>query len=87
MADKNDFSEVIAEVLIELQAQRQEQQRTNEILTHLVDNTVSRQGFENFANAILDKFDKQEERDNKQEKLLQKIVEDHEMRIQKLESK
>jgi hypothetical protein len=87
MADKNDFSEVIAEVLIELQAQRQEQQRTNEILTRLVDNTLSRQGFENFANATLDKFDKQEERDNRQEKLLQKIVEDHEMRIQKLESK
>jgi len=87
MADKNDFSEVIAEVLIELQAQRQEQQKTNEILTRLVDNTMSRQGFENFANAILDKFDKQEERDNRQEKLLQKIVEDHEARIQKLESK
>jgi hypothetical protein len=74
MADKNDFSEVIAEVLIELQAQRQEQQRTNEILTRLVDNTLSRQGFENFANATLDKFDKQEERDNRQEKLLQKIT-------------
>ena len=87
MADKNDFSEVIAEVLIELQAQRQEQQKTNEILTRLVDNTMSRQGFENFANAILDKFDKQEERDNRQEKLLQKIVEDHETRIQKLEAK
>jgi len=87
MADKNDFSEVIAEVLIELQAQRQEQQKTNEILTRLVDNTMSRQGFENFANAILDKFDKQQERDNRQEKLLQKIVEDHEARIQKLESK
>lgn len=87
MANKNDFSEVIAEVLIELQAQRQEQQKTNEILTRLVDHTMSRQGFEHFANAILDKFDKQEERDNRQEKLLQKIVEDHEARIQKLESK
>jgi len=86
MADKNDFSEVIAEVLIELQAQRQEQQKTNEILTRLADNTMSRHGFENFANAILDKFDKQEERDTRQEKLLQKIVEDHETRIQKLES-
>jgi len=50
---------------------------------------MSGQGFENFANAILDKFDKQEERDQRQEKLLQKIVivEDHKARIQKLESK
>jgi hypothetical protein len=72
MADKNDLSEVIAEMLITLR-------KANEFLRGVADNTVSRQEFENFAKANLDKFENYEE-------LLQQIIEDYENGIKKLES-
>ena len=57
MAERHDYSEIIADILIQLQSHGAELQRQSEIQTRILERMErSDAGFNNFALAVLDHF-------------------------------